>query len=116
MWIKLQYGLNDFLFIAVVYLPVENKENSIRDEILEDVVKAYDALEEKGKVVVLGDFNARIGRRDKLGKNVNPNNNGANMLSWISEHNFVVFNSTDEDRFYTREKNGVCSVIDYIVG
>eukprot|EP00121_Abeoforma_whisleri_P013529 Awhi_evm2s12481 len=47
-------------------------------------------------MVVLGNFNVRIGRRDKLGKNVNPNNNGANMLSWISEHNFVVFLSSDE--------------------
>eukprot|EP00121_Abeoforma_whisleri_P000913 Awhi_evm1s810 len=83
MWIKLQYGLNNFLFIAVLCLPVKNKENYNKDYILEDVVKAYDTLEEKKKIGGIWDFNARINiaRRDKIGKNVNPNNNGANMLS-----------------------------------
>eukprot|EP00121_Abeoforma_whisleri_P012640 Awhi_evm2s11665 len=116
MWIKLQYGSNNFLFVTGVYLQTENKENTIRDEILANIAETYDSLEDKGKVVVLGDFNARIGRKGKLSNNVVLNENGVNMLKWISEHNLQVFNSTDDNKHHTRERKDIYSVIDYILG
>ena len=60
VWIKVRGGRGrEALYIGCVYMPTDsNSVSSVYEHHKEDVL----SLKQKGRVVLLGDFNARVGK------------------------------------------------------
>ena len=67
VWMKIcsERG-REALYIGCVYMPTDSTSISVMDSCSERLKKDVFSFREKGKVVLLGDFNARIGRSAQL--------------------------------------------------
>lgn len=111
--------------IIAVYGPDENERKEKKDRFWEELTQVVEAS--KGKIYIVGDFNARVGRRDNLYKEVIGNegecvrnNNGIRLLEFCQTHDLIVTNTFFQHKDihkYTREEpsRGEKSIIDYIV-
>ena len=54
------------LYIGCVYMPTDSTSISVMDSCYERLKEDVLSFREKGKVVLLGDFNARVGRSAQL--------------------------------------------------
>ena len=63
MWMKIrgQRG-REALFVGCVYMPTESSSVSVLDSCYELLKEDVLSFKEKGRVVLLGDFNARVGK------------------------------------------------------
>ena len=50
------------LYIGCVYMPTDSNSVSVMDSVYEQLKKDMLSFKQKGRVVLLGDFNARVGK------------------------------------------------------
>ena len=86
------------LYIGCVYMPTESTSVSIMDSCYERLKEDVLSFREKEKVVLLGDFNARVGRSAQLddvvamfGENT-CNASGNRSLSFLNEVKLMICN------------------------
>jgi hypothetical protein len=80
-----------------VYAPTEEKDNEVKELFYEKLVEVYDGAPKRDIKIILGDFNAKIGRevyyRPTIGKyslHENSNENGTHVIDFAASRNMVV--------------------------
>ena len=67
VWMKIRSERGrEALYIGCVYMPTDSTSISVMDSCYERLKEDVLSFREKGKVVLLGDFNARVGRSAQL--------------------------------------------------
>ena len=67
VWMKIRSERGrEALYIGCVYMPTDSTSISVMDSCYERLKEDVLSFREKGKVVFLGDFNARVGRSAQL--------------------------------------------------
>lgn len=79
------------------YAPTLDAEEVTKDHFCESLDQALQRIPPSDKIVLLGDFNARVGSNTQLWRNIlgkhgigKTNNNGLRLLMLCSEHNLVI--------------------------
>lgn len=111
-----------------IYSPCEGAENRDLDKFYNDLTDVVCRVRNDQKIIMLGDFNARIGNRNrifgkvagKFGENMDPNRNGVRILDFCQATGLAITNSffkhrrihqvTWEDITQNRK-----STIDYVI-
>lgn len=126
MWITVKLAGGIYQFVSV-YSPCEGSN-------ADDLEKFYDQLQDivdnnKGKLVLLGDFNARIGNGrvnsgydkvvGKFGEDI-LNSNGRRLLDFCHSHGLAISNSFFKHKWihrytYMNDSLGHKSIIDYVI-
>lgn len=113
------------LTIIIVYGPNEDDSAINKDNFWQQLTVIMEEI--NGKIYIAGDFNARVGTKDEIYKEVIGkhgekirNNNGKRMLDFCILHNLLVTNTFYEHKDihkYTRvvESRNEKSIIDYIL-
>ena len=83
-----------------MYAPTQQAATGIKEAFYRDLHNALQQVGSKDKLLILGDFNARVGRGFELRKGVldrhvigNRNDNGRLLLEFCSEHQLVISNT-----------------------
>ena len=92
VWMKIRSERGrEALYIGCVYMPTDSTSVSVMDSCYERLKEDVLSFREKGNVVLLGDFNARVGRSAQIdymvgifGENT-CNASGNRMLSFLHE-------------------------------
>jgi exonuclease III len=53
-----------YIFVLNVHAPTEDKTDDVKDSFYEDVERAFDKIPKYHMKILLGDFNAKVGRED----------------------------------------------------
>ena len=120
LWIKVRFGENMFTNLAVAYFPVEGTNTDLTDELynqlLAEVIQIEESTEGNEHVLIMGDFNGRIGDRIPYGDPV-CNVNGMKFLDFCNDVNMSIFNCSRKCQGkITWFRNNLSSTIDYIIG
>lgn len=111
--------------IIGVYGPNEDEKAENKNNFWEELSLVTETA--RGQIYVMGDFNGRVGKRDKnyttvIGKHGEDirNNNGKRLLDYCQVYNLIITNTFFEHKEihkYTREEisRGEKSIIDYIL-
>ena len=116
-----------FLTLISAYAPTLDADDERKEEFYEALDRTMVSIAKDDKVILLGDFNARVGRADHIWPRVigkqgmgKMNSNGLRLLSLCSEHNLVITNTTFQLKnkykatwIHPRSKHG--HQIDYII-
>ena len=78
IWIKVKTGAKSSLYIACVYFPTNGSDSNLTDEfyyqLLGEVIRIQDLSDhgdkEETHIIVMGDFNARIGTKIMFGEEI----------------------------------------------
>ena len=63
VWMKVRGGRGrEALYIGCVYIPTDSNSVSVMDSVYEQLKEDVLSFKQKGRVVLLGDFNARVGK------------------------------------------------------
>ena len=99
MWLKVQGGRGrSALYVGCVYMPTDNTSVAAVDASYVRLKEDVRTFRRKGKVVLLGDFNARVGRSvdvdDVIGMLGGDacNASGNTLVSFLNEVQVVVCN------------------------
>ena len=126
MWIKVKGERGrKTLFLGCVYMPTDSENvfviESSYSALKEDVLR----MKERGQVVLLGDFNARVGKSSELDDVIGMfgerkcNASGNRLISFLNEVELVVCNgrefTVEPQRTRARPSLKQKSIIDYIV-
>ena len=89
------------LFVGCVYMPTDSTSVSFLEECYSKVKEDVLSFREKGKVVLLGDFNAEaVDSDDVIGfGEVTCNSSGNRLISFLHEIDLVVCNGMVEKLF-----------------
>lgn len=113
------------LNILILYGPNEDEKAANKDKFWEEVTEIVDDI--KGKIVILGDLNGRVGKRDERSREVIGshgeivrNNNGLRIIDFCIQNNMVIMNTFFQHKDihkYTREvkSRNERSIIDYML-
>ena len=89
-----------FATVLSVYAPTLQAETEVKEAFYHDLHNLLQQVDSKDKLLILGDFNTRVGRDFKLWKGVlgrhgigNCNDNERLLLEFCSEHQLVVTNT-----------------------
>lgn len=89
-----------FLHLISVYAPTMQHSDAIKEAFYEDLSSIIRAIPEGDKCIILGDFNARVGRDSTTWPSVlgshgvgNANSNGHLLLSFCAENKLAITNS-----------------------
>ena len=94
--------------VLSVYAPTLQAETGVKEAFYSDLHNLPQQVDSRDKLLILGDFNARVGRNFELWKGVlrkhgigNCNDNGRLLLEFCSEHQLVITNTLFQqtDRF-----------------
>ena len=108
MSLRLPIQNNKFATVLSVYAPSLQAETGVKEAFYRDLHNLLQQVDSKDKLLILGDFNARVGRDFELRKGVlvrhgigNCNDNGRLLLKFCSEHQLVITNTLfqQKDRF-----------------
>ena len=116
-----------WLTIVQVYAPTDDRDPSIKDDFYGDLQMAINRTPRGDKLIVLGDFNARVGNNIELwngiigrhGEGVE-NDSGRRRLRFTAENDFKVMNTHFEHKDIHKftwkcPGRGLQSIIDYIL-
>ena len=126
---SLKYQLPDQTYVTVIsaYAPTLDSEQEIKDAFYEQLEKTLRHIPKHQRIILLGDFNARVGRQAELwpgtiGKNGigNVNANGEQLLNKCAEHNLVITNTVYRQRnkrkgTWCHPRSGHWHLIDYVI-
>ena len=125
IWLRTRIRKGADLYIGCVYLPTQGNVKHIctdRFNLLEEDICTFQS---KGRVLLLGDFNARVGKSNDLDDVIGMfgeascNSNGKLLIELLQNCNLVICNGRTmlEDPQWTRFQNrlGHKSIIDYII-
>ena len=107
---SLRLPVQDYKFATVlsVHAPTMQAETRIKEAFYRDPHNLLRQVDSKDELLILGDFNARVGRGFELWKGVlgrheigSCNDNGLLLLEFCSEHQLVITNTLlkRKDRF-----------------
>lgn len=98
--LRLHMEHNNYLNIISVYAPTLDKSDEIKDKFYEELTQCLDRIQTREQILLLGDFNARVGRdyeawpkvlgRHGLG---NMNSNGQLLLSLCAQFDLAITNT-----------------------
>ncbi|KAJ0183877.1 hypothetical protein K1T71_000300 [Dendrolimus kikuchii] len=98
--LRLHQGKDNYLNVISVYAPTLDKSDDIKDKFYEELTYCLDSINAREQVLLMGDFNARVGRDYEawpgvLGKHGvgNMNNNGQLLLSLCAQHGLAITNT-----------------------
>lgn len=125
--IKISILLYETINILQIYAPVEGEDEDITNKFYEELQSTIDETRESnGKMIVMGDWNARIGKDKEKGLGVMGgygeeilNRNGKRMIEFCIENELLIGNSYWDQRLEERytfvaiERNAR-SIIDFI--
>ena len=126
VWMKIRSERGrEALYIGCVYMPTDSTSISVMDSCYERLKEDVLSFREKGKVVLLGDFNARVGRSAQLDEVVGMfgentcNASGNRLLSFLNEVELMICNGrklvTEPEWTRIRPSLKQKSIIDYII-
>ena len=126
MWMKVRGGRgSSALYIGCVYMPTDCTNSASIEGCYEKLKEDVLSFKEKGRVVLLGDFNARVGKSVELGDVVGMfgedtcNASGNRLISFLNEVELVVCNgrSLVVEPEWTRVRPTLkqMSIIDYVI-
>ena len=115
LWAK----VNNNTFICIVYAPIESRtEKSILEEWYYELEKEYLKWEDN-RVMIIGDFNAKVGCDDEGVKGNHPeiSTSGRNLRNLCERRNLYIMNNSEiTEGLWTREDpNSSKSVLDYVI-
>ncbi|XP_063624759.1 uncharacterized protein LOC134796499 [Cydia splendana] len=91
---------NNFLNVISIYAPTLDKSDDIKDQFYEELTQALSKVKSREQILLLGDFNARVGRDYEAWPNVlgrhgigNMNNNGQLLLSLCAQFDLSITNT-----------------------
>ena len=97
LWVKVCFGKDKPMYIAVTYFPVEGTDPNTTDELygqlLSEVLRIEDQ-EDNPCILIMGDMNGRIGREISDGDPV-CNSNGKRLLSFRDDSNLSIINCSN---------------------
>lgn len=103
MTLRLPLSGNTHLTLISVYAPTMMYPDEVKEQFYKSLHDAIRTVPAKDKLVILGDFNARVGRNHQAWPGVlgphgygNENSNGLMLLSLCSEESLVITNSIFE--------------------
>ncbi|PSN37502.1 hypothetical protein C0J52_26535 [Blattella germanica] len=99
-YIILKGKRHDFIIVNV-YGPTETSDDTIKDEIYEELKSVFDRLSRYHMKIFLGDFNAKVGREDifrptigKFSLHEDSNDNGDRLVTFATSKNLTVKSTT----------------------
>ncbi|PSN38555.1 hypothetical protein C0J52_14819 [Blattella germanica] len=99
-YIILKGKRHDFIIVNV-YGPTEASDDTIKDEFYEELESVFDRLSRYHMKIVLGDFNAKVGREDifrptigKFSLHEDSNDNGVRLVTFATSKNLIVKSTT----------------------
>lgn len=126
--IYIELELEETTAIIQIYAPTEGSEGTKVEEFYDELQKVVDRVREKARyVIIMGDWNARIGEDEAKGLGAmgpygekTQNRNGKKMLDFCITNDLLIGNSFYEHRKEDRntfeaEGRETKSIIDYIV-
>ena len=97
---RLPLAKGRYVTLISAYAPTLNSEDDIKDTFYRSLDATIRSVPRNDKLILLGDFNARVGEQNLLWPGVlgnhgigNMNNNGERLLSLCSEHSLVITNT-----------------------
>ena len=100
MTLRVPLVKGDYMTIICVYAPTMVAQEESIEEFYDDLDNAIRRTDKRDKILLLGDFNARVGGRSDLWEGVigphgvgNMNQNGLRLLSLCSEHDLIITNT-----------------------
>ena len=128
MWVKLVCGKDTF-FICAVYAPPRDDVDF--DQILRSLEEDIWKFKQMGKVVVMGDFNARINSNPSIVQGISgecvfdrkvvdqgvgvARSRGISLVDSMNSVNMIIINGIDSGGGYTFENKNGSSTIDLII-
>ena len=127
MQLRVPVGNDRFLSLINVYAPTMAYSDEAKESFYQDLAKIVDNVSEADKLLILGDFNARVGKDHstyegvigKFGKG-NKNSNGDLMLNFCTQRGLCITNTfflQPEKNFFTwmHPRSKHFHLLDYIV-
>ncbi|PSN35187.1 hypothetical protein C0J52_22574 [Blattella germanica] len=103
-YIILKGKRHDFIIVNV-YGPTEASDDTIKDEFFEELESVFDRLSRYHMKIVLGDFNAKVGREDifrptigKFSLHEDSNDNGVRLVTFATSKNLIVKSKTSQHK------------------
>ena len=100
MTLRVPLVKNEHMTIICAYAPTLVTDEDIINQFYDDLDSAIRRADKSDKIILLGDFNARVGSRSDLWEGVlgphgtgKMNQNGLRLLSLCSEHDLIITNS-----------------------
>jgi exonuclease III len=98
--LRLHLDKDNYLNVISVYAPTLDKSDDIKDKFYEEMSLCLDSINAREQVLLLGDFNARVGRDYEAWPGVlcrhgvgNMNSNGQLLLSLCAQYGLVITNT-----------------------
>lgn len=98
--LRLHLDKDNYLNVISVYAPTLDKSDDIKDKFYEEVSLCLDRINAREQVLLLGDFNARVGRDYEAWPGVlgrhgvgNMNSNGQLLLSLCAQYGLAITNT-----------------------
>lgn len=100
MTLRVPLTKGEYMFIICVYAPTLMAEEDQIDDFYDSLNSVLGKVDSKDKIILLGDFNARVGSRSDLWEDVigphgigNMNSNGHRLLSLCSQYSLTITNT-----------------------
>ena len=117
LWIRIDNG-KIAMKIGVVYMPQENKTNLNKmKEIYKNLeVEIKESVEKKEELIVMGDFNCKIGINEKEEPEKGISKGGKQLMKLVKRYELIITNKTEKCQgMWTRKQGNERSVLDYIL-
>ncbi|KAJ4947020.1 hypothetical protein JOQ06_009062 [Pogonophryne albipinna] len=113
--------------VISAYAPTLDAQDEVKEAFYADLDKTLSEVPKEDKLILLGDFNARVGRNHHLWRGTlgregvgNTNSNGILLLTKCSEHNLVITNTLfrQKTKFKTswmHPRSKLWHLIDYVI-
>nr|XP_061823852.1 uncharacterized protein LOC133611023 [Nerophis lumbriciformis] len=127
MTLRLMLASSHMATVVSAYAPTLDAQDEVKEAFYADLDKVLSEVPKEDKLILLGDFNARVERnhylwRGTLGREGvgNTNSNGALLLTKCSEHNLVITNTLfrQKTKFKTswmHPRSKLWHLIDYVI-
>ena len=110
-----------------VYAPTLNSDDNVKDQFYAQLHEIIQAIPREDKIILLGDFNARVGNSHHLWEGVlgchgvgKCNDNGLRLLTFCSQHNLTITNTMFQlqNKFKTtwmHPRSKLWHLLDYVI-
>ncbi|XP_076049523.1 uncharacterized protein LOC143030250 [Oratosquilla oratoria] len=125
--LRLKLANNQHVTVLSAYAPTQDAEDVVKETFYSCLDETIRNIKKEDKLVLLGDFNARVGREYDLWNGVigrhgvgNTNANGHFLLTTCADHNLVITNTIfrQKTRFKTtwrHPRSGHWHLLDYVI-
>nr|AOE48155.1 hypothetical protein [Eumigus monticolus] len=127
MTLRLRLNGNKHVTVVSAYAPTLGSDDDIKEKFYSDLDNILSNINRQDKIILLGDFNARVGKDYKVWNGVigkegvgSVNSNGIRLLSKCAEHGLVITNTIfrQKNRFKTswqHPRSKHWHLIDYVI-